>query len=247
MTRGPTVRIGGDVVEELAALLAALHDHAFATARARSAASIRAERERHRLALLGCQRPRPAPPEPRRRSPRAGRGAPAGARRAPRRWDRGRARPARRRAPPAACSAASRSRPWSRSSRARRASSSQASGCSRPPSTAARRAWGWSTLSRRWRGGSLGQLAGLGPEAVGDLLARAEADPGDEQLVAADRPEVRIGGHEPKRVQSAVEHRRVRPRRVSLAARRAASPAACVLAERLATRRSPSPARSSRA
>ena len=38
----------------------------------------------------------------------------------------------------------------------------------------------------------------LGPQSVGDLLAGAVSDPGDERLLSADGVQVGIGGHEPK-------------------------------------------------
>ena len=64
-----------------------------------------------------------------------------GARRAPARRGRAAARRARRRARPVPAARPRASRPWSRSRRARRASSSQASARSRPVSSAASRAW----------------------------------------------------------------------------------------------------------
>ncbi len=104
------------------------------------------------------------------------------------------------------CRAASRSRPWSRSSRARSVSSSHASARSRPLRTAASLAWGWRTVRRRWRRGPvLDQLLGRRPQALGDLLSGAEPDPRHQHLAAGDHVQVRIGGHQPECVECAVQ------------------------------------------
>ena len=46
--------------------------------------------------------------------------------------------------------------------------------------------------------------------AVGDLLAGAKSDPGDQRLLARHWIQIGIGGDEAKRVQSAVQDREVR-------------------------------------
>jgi hypothetical protein len=73
-------------------------------------------------------------------------------------------------------------------------------------SAAASRAWGWRMTERRRRPCAGGQLARVAPQAVGDLVAGAVADPRDERLLARDLVQVWIRGHDPERVQRAVDH-----------------------------------------
>ena len=213
------------------------------TARARSAASIRPQRERHRLALGRPTAGRPAPPEPPPPPPRAARAARSADRRSAAAVGSRASSASAASSATSSCSAASRSRPWSRSWRARSASSSQASGRSRAPSTAASRACGCSTRTRRWRPSALQQLAGVGPQAVGHLLAGAEAEPGDERLAARDGVQVRVGGHQPEGVQRAVEHREPSASSSSSPACRSQARARSASLRAARRRRSPSPAR----
>ncbi len=54
------------------------------------------------------------------------------------------------------------------------------------------------------------QLSGVGPQPFGHLLAAAIAEAGDEQLMAADRVLVGVGGGQAEGVKRAVEHGQVR-------------------------------------
>ena len=49
------------------------------------------------------------------------------------------------------------------------------------------------------------QLLRIAPQAVGDLLPGAEADPRHERLAGADGVQVRVRSHEPERVEGAVQ------------------------------------------
>ena len=91
--------------------------------------------------------------------------------------------------------AASRSRPWSRSARARSASSSQASAASRAESSAASRSWGRRSGPRRRREGVrlARQLARRLPRALGDDLAAPVADTRDQRARGVGVGERRIG------------------------------------------------------
>ena len=51
----------------------------------------------------------------------------------------------------------------------------------------------------------LDELAGVGPQPVGDLLAGAEPDPRDDRLARLTAWTVRVGGHDPEGVQRPVE------------------------------------------
>ena len=191
------VRRDGDVVQELDAVLRALGSTSAGRWRrpARAASGARLPPGRAARPRSG---PAPATPSRPARGP-AARSAPPGRRAAtavaqPAQLgeplgERGgvrivrRARPARRRARPAAAAPPPRSRPWSRSRRARSASSSQASGGSRRAEHRGQPGLGVQHPAAARRGRRRAdQLAGVGPQAVGDLLAGAVADAGDDRL-----------------------------------------------------------------
>ena len=196
------VRLGGDVIEELEAVLAALgpHRHArtSASARARPRAG-RASRSPARARRRRARRPAPCsaaastPARCARSSARRSASSPSAfssesaASSATRSW-----------------SAAARKRPWSRSSRARSVSSAQTGRVrvrrAPPPDVPAVRA-GRPPPAR----GAVHELARLAPAPGRDLLALAVPDPGNEQLAAPAPVRVRIGRRQAELVQCAIE------------------------------------------
>ena len=176
-----------------------------ATARALSAASIRPSA--NRSPLLGGRR---AVPAERRRAaaatPSRARAAPPGGRRAGRsRVDGELGERGVERDQDLQRGLAGRGRRPGRAAHAAPAPRS-ASACSRPVSSAASRAWAAGSVERRGRARGRHELPCVGPQAVGDLLAGAVAEAGDERVAAADAVDAGVGGGEPVGVQRAVEH-----------------------------------------
>jgi hypothetical protein len=49
------------------------------------------------------------------------------------------------------------------------------------------------------------ELASVGPKSVGHLLADSESEPGHDRLSSGQGVDIRVRGHEPERVERAVE------------------------------------------